>query len=141
MTATLDFIRERDGGFTRVSTVSSYGTSQALLLKSFGLEPQADALSEVTREVAAACISALLWRDMAYSSTEFMPKQKAEGYAQGFLEEYAAEGARFFTNGRWDQFHGSSGFPYSPLTGATFSAVVLVACPGVATCLLVEDED
>lgn len=78
---------------------------------------------------------------MAYGCAEFMPKQKADGYAHEFLKEYAVGDARFFTNGRWDQYHGSSGFQYSPLTAATFSAVVLVVCPGVATCLLVEDED
>ncbi len=141
MTPTLEFIRERDGGFIRVSTVSNRGTSQALLLKSLGLEPLTNALSEVTREIAASCISTLLWRDMAYRSTEFMSKQKADGYADDFLENYAVANSQFFTNGRWDKYHESSSFPYSPLTAATFSALVLVVCPEVATCLLVEDED
>lgn len=140
MSTALDFIRERDGGTVRVSTMSNHETSQVLLLKSFGLQPQAHELPEATRSIAEACISALLWRDMAYG-TEFMSKQKADDYARAFLDECAGEDARFFINGRWDLYHGSSGFSYSPLTSATFSATLLVVCPGVATCFLVEDED
>ncbi|WP_053844382.1 hypothetical protein [Paracidovorax avenae] len=143
MNVALDLIGERGCGFVRVSAVGRHGTALVQLLESFGLQPDAGALSAVTREVAAACISALLWRDMAYG-VELMPRERAAAHANRFLEECAAEGATFFTNGRWDLYHdGGGGDPstWSPLTSATFSAAVLVVCPAVATCLLVEDED
>lgn len=142
MNAALDLIVERGSGFVRVSAVGHHGAALAPLLESFGLQPDAGALSEVTREVAAACVSALLWRDMAYG-VELMPREKANAHAHRFLEQCAAEGATFFTNGRWDLYHDGGGAlsTWSPLTSATFSAAVLVVCPAVATCLLVEDED
>ncbi|WP_234385336.1 hypothetical protein [Paracidovorax avenae] len=135
-------IVERGSGFVRVSAVGHHGAALAPLLESFCLQPDAGALSEVTREVAAACVSALLWCDMAYG-VELMPREKADAHAHRFLEQCAAEGATFFTNGRWDLYHDGGGAPstWSPLTSATFSAAVLVVCPAVATCLLVEDED
>ncbi|AVS70040.1 hypothetical protein C8247_05990 [Paracidovorax avenae] len=142
MNAALDLIGERGCGFVRVSAVGRHGAALAQLLESFGLQPDAGALSEVTREVSAACVSALLWRDMAYG-VELMPRERADAHAHRFLEECAVEGATFFTNGRWDLYHDGGGgtSAWSPLTSATFSAAVLVVCPAVATCLLVEDED
>lgn len=134
--ATLDFIRERDGGFVRVSTVSNYGSSLTLLLKSFGLEPQPEALSEVTREIAAACIATILWRDMAYGSSEFMPKQRADGYADEFLEH--DRGGALFCEGEVGSVERTVGLR---ILATHFSEVVLVVCPEVATCLLIEDED
>jgi hypothetical protein len=105
-----------------------------------GLVANLSALIEVSSQVAAGCIEALLWKDLAYKC-ECMPRETAARHGAAFVEQYACEGAVFYVNGRWDRYHEQATFGYSPLTSATFSAVVMVVHPEFAACLVVEDED
>jgi hypothetical protein len=136
----VQFIRARDGGFTRVTAVRNYGSPLEVVMQLLGLEAKPGALLEVSPQVAASCIAALLWKDLAYKY-EFMPREAAERFGESFVEQYTCEGATFYTNGKWDQYHQQSTFGYIPLTSATFSAVVIVVHPEFAACLVVEDED
>ena len=77
---------------------------------------------------------------MAYG-IEMMPKACAEAYAKEFIDQFPLGSARFFTNGERDQYDRVSAFTYTPMTKATFSAVVMVVHPKYAVCVVVEDED
>jgi hypothetical protein len=139
MNLPLDFVLERLGS-TRVVMAKNYDYPMASVLGSLGIEPNADALFEVPFDRAVDCLTALLWKDMAYG-TEMMPKACAEAYAKELIDQFPREGARSFTNGEWDQYDQVSAFSYMPITKATFSAVVIVVHPKYAVCILVEDED
>ena len=109
-------------------------------MKSLGLEPNASALTQVSPQVAADSVAALLWKDLAYSH-EIMPLEKARNYGQAFVEQYDFESVTFYSNGEWNEYHQKSSFGYTPVTPATFSAVVMVVHPDFSACLVVEDED
>lgn len=136
----LQAIKERDGGFIRLVTAGNHGCALAQVMHSLGLEEKPEALSAVSPEVAANSVAALLWKDLAYGH-EFMPWPKALAHGQAFVAEHDGDGATFYVNGEWDRYHQGSGCAYTPLSDATFSAVVMVVHPEFAACLLVEDED
>jgi hypothetical protein len=117
----LDFVLERLGS-TRVVAVRNYDLPLADVLSSMGIEPNADALFEV-------------------SLSRVVASTTAEEYAKDFFVPLSGDGARFFTNGDWDRYHQHSSFGYMPLTNATFSATVMDVHPKYAVCVVVEDED
>jgi hypothetical protein len=135
----LDFVLERLGS-TRVVAVRNYDLPLADALSSMGIEPNADALFEVSLSRTVESLTELLSKDMVYGC-EMMPRATAEEYAKDFFVPLSGDGTRFFTNGDWDRYHQHSSFGYMPLTNATFSAVVMVVHPKYAVCVVVEDED
>lgn len=135
-----NFTQERPGGFTRVVPTGSDDLSMEGVMQSLGLQAKPSGLFAVSAQVAASCVASLLWKDLAYRQ-EIMSLEKAREYGEAFVEQYKLEGATFYTNGNWDKYHQQSSFGYTPLTDATFSAVVMVVHPKFAACLVVEDED
>ena len=104
----LDFVLERLGS-TRVVGVRNYDLPLADVLSSMGIEPNADALFEVSLTRAVECLTELLRKDIAYGC-EMMPSATAEEYAKDFFIPLSGDGARFFTNGGWDRYHQHSSF-------------------------------
>ena len=139
MNLCLDFVFERRGS-TRVAIVRNYDLPMREVMKSLGIEPNPEALFEVSFSRAIGCLTILLWKDLAYS-LELMPKDRAEAYAKQFVEQFSPENTRFFTNGDWDEYDKLSGISYSPLTPATFSAVLMGLHSTYAIAVVIEDED
>ena len=135
----LDFVFERLGT-TRVVIARNYDCPIPDVLRSLSVEPNADALFEVSADRAADCLTALLWKDLAYSC-EMMPEARAEAYAKQFIAQFPHDSTRFFTNGEWERYHEVTAFSYTPVTKATFSAVVMVVSPDYAVGVVIEDED
>lgn len=139
MNLCLDFVFERRGS-TRIAMVRNYDFPMTEVMSSLHIAPNAGALLEVTFSRAIDCLTALLWKDLAYG-VEMMPKAHAETYAKQFFDQFFRDNARFFTNGAWDRYDQVSAFSYTPLTKATFSAVLMVVHPKYAIAVVVEDED
>jgi len=135
-----NFIKERSGGFTRLVFVRNYDLPMNQVMQHIGIAAVPDALREVSSSIAAECIASLLWKDMAYGH-EFMSLEKARDYANSYIGQFDFEQVRFYTNGSWHEYHVKSGCAYTPLTEATFSAVILAVHPQFAAGLIIEDED
>jgi hypothetical protein len=109
--------------------------------RAFGLEDDAEAFREVSREDAELVLTNVMHKDMAYSS-EIMPRESAQELARLFLAEAGTQGARYFTNGSWEQVHKEyNGVNWNPLTDATFDTGVLVLSPERTACAWFVDED
>jgi hypothetical protein len=140
MGTTVDLVRDRKSGTVKITTIKPYDAIMPELLETFGLESDSEAFEEISSTEATLCLAVLLWKDLAYGVT-CMPKERAEEHASAFMAEYFCDGARCFTNGRWDTYLEESSFPFASVTSATFNAVILLLSASVATCFLIEDED
>ena len=102
----------------------------AAICTRFGLLAPPDPLLRVDRAAAGAVLERLLWKDLAYAA-EIMPRETAQRLAQGFLAA-VPDGARFYTNGPWQQH---DAVVFSPLTEATFDAGILALWDHTAACV------
>ena len=108
----------------------------------FGLRPLGSGWREVDRERAATILRSLLERDLAYSS-QADSAPFAEEFSRDFVQEFS-EGARFFTNGDWnddDPTDGRSVGVWTPATQSSFDAGILVLHDHRVGVYWIEDED
>jgi hypothetical protein len=95
-----------------------------------GLVPTGRTWSELDREAAAAFLTSLLHRSLAYHS-ELMPAHRAAWLAAQFINSVGTYDARFATN--TEGVLGESGFSWDPATEFTLDAgIVAVGSAGSA---------
>lgn len=104
-------------------------------LSRFGLLPEPEGLSNVSKSEAQAILANLLWKGMAYGE-EQLPQSEAEAVANEFVGQYSG-GVAFLSNGNWAQSKG-----WYPMTPATFdSGLVVHEAEGRYSCVWFRDED
>jgi hypothetical protein len=92
---------------------------------------------EITAEHAAKLVTAILHRDMAYSSEE-MPSERAAPLA-GQITALVV-GARYFSN--TNEIPGrTNAWSFNPITGSTFDTGIVMVGFGAIGILWIEDED
>jgi hypothetical protein len=109
---------------------------------SCGLYANPGIYRQISADEAIAVIKAILHQDMAYKA-ELMPHQQAEELAKSLLAEYAANSARYFTNGDFGKLGQDTNVVpgWNPATNATFDSGVLVLGIHKSRCLWVQDKD
>jgi len=133
-------ISERGAGYMRLAYVSHWNEPLSETVNRFGLGNH-EHLVQIDRDKAAAIVTALLSRDMAYRAP-LKAAGSARHYAEELLAEFPQTAATFYTNAFWDEYFASSTFGFSsPIESATFDGGVIAVTEGVALCVWFEDED
>lgn len=108
----------------------------------FGLFESPEIYFEVSEAEAKSVLVAVLVKDMAYGSP-LVPPGDAVALADAFFGSFAANGARYFTNGEFGKprLHPNIGPSWNPATEHTFDSGVLILSPRRIGCAWFMDED
>lgn len=137
-----EVLSARDGGIVRCGLSAQFSPGISALAGEFGLRDDQECFREVPREAAQRLLQFVLHRELAYES-EIMEKAQADTLAIRFLNQFS-EGARFFTNGTFQEkrsFQGSGSASWRSVTESTFDTGVLILDVPLSGCLWVADED
>lgn len=108
---------------------------------SFGLDRNDHHYREIAKNEAILILTALLWRDMAYGS-EIMGYKQAKELATRFIKQEDIW-SKIYTNSEWSSNKDGEYVlrSWSPGSGATFNAGIIVLSPDSVACVWIEDED
>jgi hypothetical protein len=138
---TKQLIEERSAGILRIAFISNWNRSLEDILKCLGfVNTKAEYVFERERGVAVNVLQSILWKGLAFG-TVLMSEAESASYAEQFINEYANEESKIYTNGNWVIYRSTNSFSFSGLTDATFDAGVIIVNKEHVACLWVEEED
>jgi hypothetical protein len=108
---------------------------------SFGLDCNDYHYREIAKNEAILILTALLWKDMAYGS-KIMGFQQARELAKRFINQDGNR-SKIYTNSDWSNNEEGEYVlrSWSPGSGATFNAGIIILSPDSVACVWIEDED